>query len=256
MRILFPLVFITLFVAGLVAQSPAAIERDLLTQLKNAEKYGSYGESSDDAKLDAANKQIRELLIRNGGRAEILKYGFPKLKNEMYIATSPDGKLRIYSWDLQTGGSMHDYDNVFQFEGTSGKVYTWTPRDGDESDGGFFNQLSQVDTANGPIYLANSASSASGTDHSQSIEVMRINGDSFERNPKLIQTRSGLASSIGFEYDLNSVRGESEKLVYFDPVKKSFRFPVVIDDKKTGLGRVTGKYITYQFNGKYFVKVA
>jgi hypothetical protein len=113
-----------------------------------------------------------------------------------------------------------------------------------------------MDTAKGAIYLANSVSSASGTDHSQSIEVMRINGDSFERNPKLIQTRSGLASSIGFEYDLNSVRGDSEKLVYFDTVRKSFRFPVVIDDKKTGLGRVTGKYITYQFNGKYFVKAS
>ena len=39
----------------------------------------------------------------------------------MFVATSADGKLRVYSW-TSNWGTMHDFDSVYQYRGKSGKV--------------------------------------------------------------------------------------------------------------------------------------
>ena len=44
------------------------------------------------------------------------------------------------------------------------------------------------------------------------------------------------------------------RLFKFDEAKRSFTFPIVIEDEKTPRGRITNKLITYRFNGSYFVK--
>ena len=241
---------------AVVAQTPAAVERDILAQLKDVDKFGSYGGDSDEEKLDAANSAVRDLLIKNAARLDVLRYSFPALKKEINIVTSRDGKLRIYSWDMQTGGTMHDYDTVFQYQGASGKTYSWTaPDSSEDSGGGFFSQIFQVDSASGPIYIANSTFVAETSLHGQSIETMRILRDKLERSAKLIKTASGLKSSIDFSYDPFSSPKGTDELVFFDPVRKSFRFPVIIEDKKDDRGRITNRFITYRFNGQYFVKV-
>lgn len=253
--LILPLILALSFAAA--AQSPAAVERDILAQLKNVDKYGSYSNDDDEAKLNAANDAIRDLLVKNGDRRDILQYPFSALKKEINIVTSRDGKLRIYSWDMQTGGTMHDYDNVFQYQGASGSVHAWTaPGSNENSGGAFFSQIFQVDSTAGPIYIANSTFVAETSLHGQSIETMQIVGDKFERSAKLIKTASGLQSSIDFSYDpFSSPKGTGE-LVFFDPAQKSFRFPIIIEDKRDERGRITNRFITYRFNGTYFAKVS
>src|SRR3982751_3316474 len=107
------------------AQSPAAVEREILAHLDDSDKYSTYLGEYDETKNGDANKAIRQTLVKNGKRIEILRYAFPKLKDRMYVATSPDGKLRIYTWDLGTGGTLHDFESVYQFQGDSGAVNTW-----------------------------------------------------------------------------------------------------------------------------------
>ncbi len=47
-----------------------------------------------------------------------LSYPFNQLDQNNYIsiATSKDGKLRIYSWDTWDGGTMHSTMNLLQFK--------------------------------------------------------------------------------------------------------------------------------------------
>jgi len=254
-------IFIFIIAGALAAgsafgQSPATVERDILVQLKNVDKFASYSGSFDEEKLDAANSAVRDLLVKNGDRLDVLQYGFPKLKDEMYIATSPDGKLRIYSWDLETGGTMHDYDEVFQYQATGGQVHTWTAPSGDDQrGGGYYTQIFQVDAKSGPIYLANSNFIAQGTIHGQSIEGIRISGDKLDVKAKVIRTARGLTNSVDFAYDPSSLGNRSEKLISFDGAKQQFTFPVVVEDKTYENGRVTSRLITYRFNGEVFVKV-
>jgi hypothetical protein len=177
----------------------------------------------------------------------------------MFVATSKDGRLRIYSWDMQTGGTMHDHAAVIQYRGKSGRIYAIANGDDEDSGGSFCTDIFQVSSASGPIYLAASTFIASSSLNGQSITSMRITGDKLERNAKVIRTRSGLQSTVDFAYDFFSVVDRPERpirLFSFNEARKEFRFPVVIEDKRTPQGRVTNRYITYRFDGKYFVRVS
>jgi hypothetical protein len=252
------LLLIILAVVPIFGQPPTAIERELLRHLEAVAKYGTYGGEYDDDKSAAANHAIRQMLLRYGARADVLKFAFQKLKKEMFVATSDDGKLRIYSWDMQTGGTMHDYDAVFQFAGKSGKLRTWVPSRDDESAGPFYTAIFQLATPSGPIYLAASTFIGSTSLNGQALTAMRINRERLDTRAKVIRTVSGPTNSVSFAYDFFSVADKKERpilLFEFDKVRKEFRFPIVIEDAETRLGRVTDKFITYRFNGTYFVKV-
>lgn len=242
------------------AQTPAAIEKELLGHLDNISKYGNYGGSGDFDKVDRENSLLKQKLVRYGRRAEVLKYAFPKLKEKMFVTTSKDGRMRIYSWDEETGGTMHDYDSVIQYQGTRGKIYTWTNEPTDDVDiGGFYHQIFQVNSKAGPIYLAVSTFIGSTSLAGQAIKVVKIEGDKLDLNARLIRTNSGLQNSIDFGYDFFSVVDRPERpirLFSFDEAKRSFQFPIVIEDEKTPQGRVTNRFITYRFDGKYFVKIS
>jgi hypothetical protein len=197
-------------------------------------------------------------LVRYGARVDVLKFAFPKLKNEMFVATSNDGKLRIYSWDMQTGGTMHDYGAVYQFAGKSGKLHTWVPSSDDESAGPFYTAIFQVSARSGTIYLAASTFIGSTSLNGQALTAMQVNRERLDTRAKVIRTGSGPTDSVSFAYDFFSVADRKERplrLFQFDAARREFRFPIVIEDAETRMGRVTNKLITYRFDGNYFVKV-
>ena len=247
-----------LFLIPVHAQTPARVETELLGFLADISKYGNYGGERDDEKLTAANEALKRSLMNHGTKGAMLAYAFPKLQEEMYVAKSKDGKFRIYSWDMQTGGTMRDFAAVYQFRGTGGKTIMWAENDEDESAGSFYPEIFQVSSKNGPIYLATSTFIGSTSTHGQSIKTIKINGDDLDLTAKLIRTGSGLVDSVGFGYDFFSVVDRKErpiKLFEFNEVKKEFKFPIVVEDEETPQGRVTNKFITYRFNGTHFVKV-
>jgi hypothetical protein len=262
MKVLFSALGLLLTVLLLVgpqrAQTLPVIERELIGRLDNISKFGTYGGNFDD-KVYAENKAFKTALLTYGRRSDVMRYLFPKLKEKMQITTSRDGKLRIYSWDQETGGTMHDHDSVFQYRGTSGKVLTWADNDDEESGGGFYHDIFQLDTVGGAVYLGVSTFIGSTSYAGQSIRVFRIKGDRLDLDVKLIRTSSGLQNSISFAYDFFSVVDRPERpirLFKFNPTSRAFTFPVVIEDDKTPQGRVTNKTITYRFNGTFFVKVS
>lgn len=240
------------------SQTTNAVEIELLAHLENISKYGNYSGSTDEDQLYRENRLLKQKLIRYGKLPALLRYDFLKLKEKMNITTSKDSRLRIYSWDEETGGTMHDYESVFQYRGKSGKVYTWADQATEDVDiGAFYHQVFQVNSMTGPIYMAVSTFIGSTSLSGQSIRTLKISGEILERDAKFIRTSSGLQNSVSFSYDFFSVVDHPErpiKLFSFDETKKTFRFPVVIEDEKTPQGRVTDKFITYQFDGKHFVK--
>lgn len=246
--------------AAASAQTPAAIERELIGHLDNITKYGNYGSNRDDAKLSKNNADLEAKLLKYGKRADVLRYRFPKLKGKMIVTTSKDGNLRIYSWDSNTGGTAHWQENVFQYRISSGKVIA--EADGERAEGeacnGFYHQIFQTDTPGGRIYLANSNAQCSTSLNQQTIESFRITGDKLDTKAKAIKTRSGVTNRISFAYDFFSVVDRPERpvrLFTYNEATKTFRFPIVIRDRNSPQGRVTNRFISYRFDGQYFVKV-
>jgi hypothetical protein len=241
------------------AQTPAAIESELLGHLADIAKYGSYGGEWDDDKVYAANDAVQEKLLRYGNRPDVLKFPFPRLRAEMFVATSKDGKFRVYSWDKQTGGTMRDFAAVFQYNLPAGKVAVIAENDGDDdSAGSFYPEIFQLAAGNRTIYLLTSTFIGSTSMHGQSIRTVEIERDKLNLSARLIKTASGLTSSIGFGYDFFSVVDRPErpiKLFEFNERRREFRFPVVLEDEKTPQGRVTNRSIAYRFNGRHFERI-
>lgn len=241
------------------AQTPQTIEQTLIKNLKEVQKYSSYGSSYDDEKLSKNNEIFANNLLKYTKIASTLSYGFPALNKLMMNATSEDGKFRIYSWDAETGGTMHDFMRVYQFKGADGKVYSKAEEINEDAASSFVTDIFSLNTKDGKVYIVCSTFMISSQDNSQSADLFRIDGNSLNDKVKLIKTKSGLTNTLNFNYNFFSVVDRKERpirLISFDKKTNTLKIPVVIEDKEFPNGRVTNKSISYQFNGTYFVKVS
>ncbi|MEQ1603366.1 MAG: hypothetical protein ABL999_00705 [Pyrinomonadaceae bacterium] len=251
----FSILITLLFVAiPVFAQNNKAIEADLLRHLNAVQK------NADKEKIrDRENRLLKQKLMKYGRRASTLKYDFNGLADKLYVATSKDGKFRIYSWDTESGGSMKFFDGVYQYQTAKGKVYAKAFVSRGNGARGFYSQVFQVDLGKTKAYLANSNLILSNSLMHQDIEAYAIEGEKLNTNLRLIRTTTAMRNSVGFDYDFFSVVDRPERpirLFSYDEAKKQLRFPIVLEDKKfPNGGRVSNRYITYRFNGKYFVKV-
>lgn len=242
------------------AQSNAKIEQELVAAIKEVQKYSDYGSNYDDEKLSKANEVFEAKLLKYTKIAATLKYPFAELNKLMANATSEDGKFRVYTWDSETGGTMHDYYRVYQFQGADGKVYSQI-EDNSEKDGGagsFVYDIFTVDAKGEKVYVVCTTFIGSTNDHYQAANLFKIEGNKINDKVNLIKTKSGVTNSINFEYNFFSVVDRPErpvKLILFEKKTNTLKIPIVINDKEFPNGRVTKKFISYKFDGTYFVKV-
>lgn len=237
------------------AQTEGAMEKAMLSHLEVISK--SSGKTDV---LERENKQLKQKLLRYGRTAAALRYGFKGLNGKIFIATSKDGKFRIYSWDTNTGGTMKFFDGVYQYKTKRGRVNAIAFQQTQEfSARGFYSQIFQLDSGGKTYYLANSNNILSNASMHQDLEMYAIEGEKLNDDVRLIRTTTAFRNSVGFDYDFFSVVDRKERpvrLFSWNEAKKEFRFPVVLkDDKFPNGGRVTNRFITYRFNGKYFVRI-
>jgi len=164
------------------------------------------------------------------------------------IVTTNDGALRIYSWDTWTGGTMHRYENLFQFK-SGDTVYAKDFNYGDGDMGTYFTAIYPL-SANGKNYfLSIAGGSESSKDRYEFIKVYSISTSSLNDSVPLIKTPSGLSNSIVIEYDIFSTQTPLD-LIKYDTDKKIIYIPIILEG-----GKVTDRFILYQFNGQYFEKI-
>lgn len=179
-----------------------------------------------------------------------LDYPFKKLVDSNFcdVSTSSDGNFRIYSWDTWTGGTMHIFQEIFQWK-DKGKVYTKVPNNGDV-EGFFCSKIFTVDINNKRYYLAVTNGIYSTKDGVQSISAYTIENGKLVDTVKLFKTKTKKLNSIDVEFDFFSVVDRTERpfeLITYDDKQKIIYVPVVGDK-----GRVTKKNILYQLKGSYF----
>jgi hypothetical protein len=171
--------------------------------------------------------------------------------NDCHIVTTEDGLFRIYSWDTWQGGSMHDYKNIFQFR-SGNKVFVATPYDQEGDFGSYFTQVNTLQANGIKYFLAVSGGSESTRDAYEILRVFTVTGNKLNYSVPLIKTSGGLKNSISFEFDFFSVVERPERplqLIKYDAEKKIIYIPVVLEN-----GKVTNRFIVYQFTGQYFEK--
>jgi len=252
------IILLTLSALPVCAQTVAQIEKELVAATQAVDKYSTYGGNYDEGKSNEANNELEAKLLKYGKMPVTLTYKFPKLTKQMHIATSGDGRFRIYTWDRGDGGTMHDYARIYQYKGGDSKVYTkheWNEED--DGIGSFVYDIFSAMTKGGMVYIVCSTSIGDRSDHYQSADLFQITGSKLNANINLIKTKSGLTNTLGFEYNPWSIsdRDGVNELITFDKKTKTLKIPVVIEDEEYPNGKVTDKKISYKFDGTYFVKV-
>jgi hypothetical protein len=180
-----------------------------------------------------------------------LNHPFKKLidSNYCFIKTSSDNNFRVYSWDTWTGGTMHFFNEIYQWK-DNGKVFTKVPKHEEGDAGSFCSKIFTVNIKNKVYYLTISNGIYSTKDASQSISVYTIDNDKLIDTVKLFKTKTKRLNRIDVEFDFFSVVERPERpleLITYDDKQKIIYVPVVGDK-----GRVTNRNIQYQLKDKYF----
>lgn len=253
------LLFITccLVTVTTFAQSPKAIEADLLKSFKKISYWDDkqregVGNAADS--LDKANEVFAAKL-----KSYTVKYPstitepFSSLKKErLDVYTSTDSLFRIYSWDTWTGGTMHQFANVMQYKvGQKTRSILLTGRETNNVP--YYSNLYTFINGNKTYYLGIYGTIYSTKDAGTGIKIFSIENGTLNSDTKIIKTQSGLKSKLYYSYDFFSVVDipfEKRPTITFDAETKTIKMPLVVNNYK-----MTQKFITYKFNGRYFGKV-
>lgn len=224
--------------------------------------YWAFIETTDENinrydSLDASNELFESLLVKyTASNSETISFAFQSLADSgLRIVTSEDGLFRIYSWDTWTGGSMHNFRNVFQYK-TDNRIFSQVLKSTADHDAGcFYYQIDDIISDNKTFYITQSRAILSSALSYHKIKVFSIDGSKLNDKAQLIKTKTGIRNELGYEVDLsassNNDRGKIPNFyIEYDKMNKIISIPVIFEDSK-----VTDRRIKYQFKGLYFEKI-
>ncbi|HZY37678.1 MAG TPA: hypothetical protein VFE53_13565 [Mucilaginibacter sp.] len=236
-------------------QSAVRIETDLHQSFQKIgywyEKKGDPGNAYDS--LTKSNDKFAYKLAAYTNKYPFtLRQNFPLLKNDRVdISSSTDGMFRIYSWDTMEGGTMHIFENVFQYNaGDKTTAILDTPKEDGEY-GPSYVKVYTFKASGKTYYLATYLTIGSTRVAGQGIQVFDIENGKLNDDVKLIKTKSGLHSQLSFGFDsFSEVDWKIRPEIYFNSDLKTINLPLIDGDNK-----MTHQYIVYKFDGQYFERV-
>lgn len=233
--------FCCYFLTGLVLAFSQS--KDLSTQEnKFVKQFSALSNGAGDS--EKFKKDFSAFLSAN---PNTIDFPFNKLKNNsFYVTTSGDGNFRHYGWDTGQGGSMHVFNEIYQWR-VGDKVYTKQVQASDEGDNGeFSSKIYTINIQNKDYYLVITNTIFSNRDARQSVVSFVINNTKLTKAP-IFKTKTKLLSRIDVDFDFFSVVDRPERpleLITFNTKQNTLYIPVV--DKE---GKVTSRNILYVFNG-------
>lgn len=257
---LFILMFLGFITSNLSAQTTRQIEDDLLKSFKRID-YWDQQRSKDTTmawsdSLEKANvvfgKKLKEYAQKY---PPTITYPFNSLvKEHLNIISSTDGLFRIYSWDTDGGGTMHEFENVMQYKIGQKTYSAWvrdTAVDHQDKYVPYYTKIYVFKVNNKTYYLGIYEGVYCTSCRGQGLQVFTIENGKLNDDLKIIKTQTGLHSQLYYEYNFFYViHRKADSLMHFDSATKTIYVPVVIEKEK-----VTKRYITYKFTGQYFERV-
>lgn len=130
--------------------------------LKKYEKSNYY-----DVNIDFMNQTLQ--LIQSSGLASF-KYDFPVLTDELNLSIKypPDGRFKVYTFDVGGGGTMGEYQSYPQFKAQPKSSLT-------EFSTGFVQKIDQIRVNQQAIYLVQSYYKGSNCVGSYALQAVKVN---------------------------------------------------------------------------------
>lgn len=252
-----PVCFLSLF---FLAHDMPVIERDLLAKYQRIDYWAADTSADPMARvdsLDSANTGFQRALLSVARKYPgSLGYDFKLLQDAgVVVTTSSDGRFRVYSWDTETGGTMHFFRKIYQWLGDH-HVHAKAVEvrdvddfcvDAGESDD-FCAKIYTVDNH----YLAVNNSILSSSEGYEALQAFAIDKGKLNDSVHLFKTQTGLKNEVGFDYDFFSTDFRQDLpliLTRYNASTKTVYIPVVLPE-----GKVTHRWITYRWTGGCFEK--
>jgi len=232
------------------AQADAALAQ-AYTQMKEGGSH-SYAGSANENQRDTAETRFHQTLSAYLQQSNSWACRFPRTTRAgIIIHTAPNGHLRSFSWDAQSGGTLREYHNLLQYRTPSGRSAT------QKGEGILTGIYSDTLGQHGTAYFVTSIGKYSNTLYGQSLSVWQISNDGL-RPLNIIRT-SKATNTLSYEYSA-SHSGRNEDFAY-DARSKTISFPLVPKadanhpDAAYGAAQVSNRRIRYRFNGEQFVRL-
>lgn len=198
-----------------------------------------------------ANKKLVKYLRGVLSDPKLIQTSLPKSKEAgLTKLVSDDGKVCFYSWDSQTGGTMHFFNDFVQWKAPDGvhwlDLNPPPKEEGDLATGYFFHDLHTVVTGDGKaVYMPTYRAIYSNPNHNDGITAYTILGSKLVETP-FFKTKTKLLKSI--DVPATEVEWNDNGLIKFKDHNKTLLIPITVKD-----GGATGRFLTYRFDGHNFV---
>jgi len=257
MRVLFTTGFLLAFVLQALCQKSTLpeIQQDLQCSYQQISGHGYPSSSSHITTYDSLFR--RKIAYYTSHVPQTLFYPFDSLtqSNDISIVTSDDSTFRIYSWDRYDGGSMHDFDYLFQYrvgKHVYSKIKPDTSTDENFDPGVYYTQLSTIKAADGKTcYIALGTGQYASMLGATEVKCFRGGNSGWTDTVRMIRLKSGdFVNSIVSPYNIGlNYPGDSlPNAVLFDSAHQMLTVPVVNHKNDS----VTANSDVYRFNGTYF----
>lgn len=261
---------IVLGLMGMTSCSTQTDEKRLAEYTRREVEFRKGLEESWE-KRDKVNRDFAKWLLKD---TCTYYYDFPSLTDSLEtitIATSDDGKVRIYSWDTWMGGTMIDWDNVIQYRSADDKLKTFDgcvwdieKTSGDEEDEGDFGCYTKAiysfQRKDGQtIYVTDSYFRESSMYGFNTLDAFCISDGKLQSvTDAFVTPDRTMKSDVGAEYIIPSwyflTDGKGWDWVFsLDKETQTFYVPVTGEEEIPDC--MTDQYDLYKFNGHQFVYI-
>jgi len=241
--------FAILFTLPAMGQDMTTIDKKLAADFEKVNRMFQQ-EKIDDDSLEVANIVFETNLLKVlNDFPESLEYHFPKLSRELGIVSSPDKKLRAYSWNTNMGGTMKDFQTIFQYRDDNiVKAQLFTGEIGDEEIY-YCTDIFQVKTRKGIVYMPLTFMTGTSKYHYQAVKFFKIDNGALN-SASILVTEDGKVNEYGVDYIVYwNEADKPDKVIDYDPKEKILKFALTDDQQN-----VLNTFDYYKFDGENFRK--
>lgn len=154
---------------------------------------------TDRYEMEAVNQEVASKIAAFiEQNPQSFAYDFKKLtsKNMVFVNYSPDRKLKFYTFDISSGGTMREFESYVQFK-QGNKVVTQAV-----NDGGFIRFIQQTELNKVPTYFISSTYIGSSCVGAYDIQAAQIRNAKYQA-ADVFKTRTQTMNHIDVDYDCN-----------------------------------------------------
>ena len=198
--------------------------------------------------LIAANNVFEDYFKKCLHNPSTLTANFNNAQKEgLRCVTSNDGKVRFYSWDTWTGGTMHNFSDLVQYKNNNGIAVDRIREDGDP--GYFYMDAYSIKAKDRTIYMAKYHAIGSTRDVGEGIVAYALK-DGVLSNAKVFLTKTQSLDRIEYGFDFFSINDSNgvKPEIHFSNDLHTLYVPIVKKD-----GSFTKDFLIYVFDGNNYV---